>query len=179
MVTCAQPLVAINTGLIFPQWYMTIFNEYTVGTVSIQIPDISHSVTPSLVHTKLPVFTGKQKYHIIKVFRQVEFLYNSVAVKPFWSYLWWFFTITGVKGSKSNKTETLSTQLKWQRSGFWTTSWLLLNGPSQILDSNPITHPQRLQKMAVHWHLPSNLTELEMVWRRSVREAHYIQVWKN
>lgn len=32
--------------------------------------------------------------------------------------------------------------------------------------------------MSVYWHLPSSLTEVEMVWRRNAREVPYIQGWK-
>ncbi len=50
-----------------------------------------------------------------------------------------------------------------------------LNGPARD-DLNPIEHLWRDLKMAVHQHLPSNLTELERICKEEWQEDPQIQV---
>ncbi len=74
------------------------------------------------------------------------------------------------EGLPSNKTMTISTQLKITNEWLHNNSVTVLEWPSQSPDLNPIEHLWRDLKMAVHQRLPSNLTELERIckeeWQR-------------
>jgi hypothetical protein len=68
------------------------------------------------------------------------------------------------EGSPSNRTKTLSAQAGQRRSGF-RRSLNVLEWPSQSLDLNRIKHLWRDLKIAVQLRSPSNLTEIERIYR--------------